>query len=79
MMMIVARAALCFVIATGAERLNESKHVCGSFGQCERNMHNIALTLLGYHQSTGSFPSGTVPNANLLPTDRLGVYLPASQ
>ncbi len=37
-----------------------------------------SLAVLGYYQSTGSFPSGPIPNASLPPADRLSWYVPVS-
>jgi Protein of unknown function (DUF1559) len=78
MMMIVAGAAVCCAAIDGVGRLIQPRFVCGRRGQCESNMHNLALAMLCYYQITGSFPSGTVPNASLPPADRLGVYVPVS-
>jgi prepilin-type processing-associated H-X9-DG protein len=78
LMKVVAGAAVCFGIVSGVVRWNEPRFVCGRFQQCESNMRNIALAVLGLYHSTGSFPSGTVPNAKLRPGDRLGLYVPVS-
>jgi prepilin-type processing-associated H-X9-DG protein len=78
MMTIVAGAAVCFGIVSGVVRWNERRFACGRLQQCESNMRNIALGVLGLYHSTGSFPSGTVPNARLRPEDRLGLYVPVS-
>jgi Protein of unknown function (DUF1559) len=76
MMMIVAGAAVCFAAIDGVGRLIQPKCVGGRLAQCESNMHNAALAVLGYYQSTGSFLSGTVANANLPPADRLSLFVP---
>jgi hypothetical protein len=78
MMTIVAGAAVCFATIDGVGRFIEPRCVGGRLAQCENNMHNAALAVLGYYQSTGSFPSGTVPNADMPPADRFGVYVPVT-
>ncbi len=78
MMMIVAGAAVCFAIFTIFARYDVSKCTWSRLSQCESNMHNVALAVMSYYQSNGSFPSGTVPNSSLRPEDRLGLYVPVS-
>jgi hypothetical protein len=78
MMMFVAGAAVWFAVINWVGRLIPTPRVNDRQAHCVSNMYNVALAVLGYHQSTGSFPSGTVANANVLPADRLGVYVPVS-
>jgi hypothetical protein len=81
-MIIVAGSTICCVVIAIVVRLIES--VTGlprqrrSQRQCESNMRNTALALLGFCNSVGSFPRGTVRNPDLRPTDRLGLYVPVS-
>lgn len=62
--------ALIAISARNAERaslMNESR-------RCVRNLHNIALGILGYHDANGVFPTGTWPNPDLDPESRLSWY-----
>jgi hypothetical protein len=78
MMTIVAGAAVCCAIIVPIARKIASSRNLGRQAQCESNMRNTSLGVLGHLSTTGSFPSGTVPNARLRPEDRLGLYVPVS-
>jgi Protein of unknown function (DUF1559) len=73
MMLVVAGAAACFAMISGIARWGLTNGP-PMRAHCMNNMKCVALALLGYHQITGSFPSGTVPNLNLRPEQRLGFY-----
>lgn len=48
--------------------------VCSRHTQCASNERNVILSILGYVHAKGSFPTGTWPNPDLLPEERLSWY-----
>jgi hypothetical protein len=78
MMIVVAGAAVCCAVLAGFARRKEPKSTLTRQERCASHMKTVALALLGYCNVTGSFPSGTVPNSHLRPSNRLGLYVPVS-
>jgi hypothetical protein len=77
-MIIIAGAAVCCAVVAGFARWNQPKSTLSTQDRCASHMKTVALALLDYCKVTGSFPSGTVPNPNLRPADRLGLYVPVT-
>jgi hypothetical protein len=78
MMKIVAWTAVCLAIIVPIARWTAAARNLGRQAQCESNMRNISLGVLGHLLTIGSFPSGTVPNSNLRPEGRFDFYVPIS-
>ena len=74
-MKVVAIAAVCCGLAPVFDSFNRGYSRTRQ-QQCESNIHNVALAVLGYYDVNGTFPGGTIPNANLRPSERLGLYAP---
>jgi Protein of unknown function (DUF1559) len=77
MMKVVAGTAVCLAIIVPVARWIATARNLGLQAQCESNMRNVALGIMGVLTTKGSFPSGTIFNANLLPKDRIGFYASA--
>jgi hypothetical protein len=78
LMAAVAVAALCCAVVPFILAFFQTNCTFTPLAQCETNVHNVALALLAYCNVNGTFPSGTVPNANLAANNRLGLYVPAT-
>jgi hypothetical protein len=77
MMKVVAGTAVCLAIVVPVARWIATARNLGLQAQCESNMRNVALGIMGVLTTKGSFPSGTIFNANLLPKDRISFYASA--
>ena len=67
MMLGVVGLAVVFMIVAAGQRA----HAHGKQIQCERNLRNVSLAILGYQIQTSAFPPGTWPNPDLLPEERI--------
>jgi hypothetical protein len=79
LMMIVAVAAVCFAALPFVGALTQMRTcVASPLTDCESNIHNVALSMMSYEIVNGSFPRGTVPNADLQTAERLSLYPPVT-
>ncbi len=69
MLAVVGLAILCTIIAA-FERANAR----GKQEQCERNLRNVSLGILGYLYNASTFPAGTWPNEGLPADERVSWY-----
>ena len=75
MMTIIVGLAFLFALLALAERSSRRASLTsGHYGSCASNIHNIVLSILGYHAANGTFPTGTWPNPELEPESRLSWY-----
>jgi hypothetical protein len=78
-MMIVAVAAVCFAALPFVGALTQlCTYEASPLAQCESNFRNVALSMMSYENANGSFPSGTMPNADLQAAERLSLYAPVT-
>jgi prepilin-type processing-associated H-X9-DG protein len=74
MRVIFALAILFAVIALVQREDRRSSRMQGASGHCASNIHNVVLGVLGYVNVNGVFPTGSWPNPDLDPEDRLSWY-----
>jgi Protein of unknown function (DUF1559) len=78
MMKIVAGTAVCLAIIVPIARWIARGRDLGRQAQCRSNLFNTAMGVAGYLTVNGSFPRGTIFNANLPPKDRISFYAEVS-
>jgi prepilin-type processing-associated H-X9-DG protein len=71
---VVAWSVVCLAIMMPIAQWTAAARNRGREAQCESNMRNVALGLMGYRDVNSSFPRGTIANPNLLPGDRVSFY-----
>ena len=75
MMLVIAALAFLFALFAISEReAQRLSWMGGRRGKCASNLHNVALAVLRYENDNGVFPTGTWPNPDLEPADRLSWY-----